>query len=62
MRKLTKIEHVNEQRARRLLQKFGTYDAVMNASYQQLVNTYYIGEVTAKSIHRTKNSDPGNLL
>lgn len=62
IRKLTQIKNVNRRRAERLVDKFGSYDAVMEASYQQLLNTHYIGEVTAKSIRGESGSDPSGLL
>lgn len=62
VRKLMTIENVNRERAQRLIDRFGSYDAVMDASYQQLVDTYYIGEVTARSVFNEGKSNPSSLI
>lgn len=62
VRKLMAVENVNRERAQRLLDRFGSYDAVMGASYQQLIDTYYIGEVTARSVFNEGKSEPSSLL
>lgn len=49
--KLMEFDKVNEERATRLLKEFGSYESVMNATYEQLLETHYIGQETAKSIH-----------
>lgn len=60
--KLMKFDKVNERRARRLLKDFGSYEAVMNATYDELISTHYIGKKTAKEIYHNSSADPASLL
>lgn len=62
MRRLMDIPHVNHQRARRLLEEFDSYEAVMSASYNQLIETHYIGETTARSVFNEGRREPEKLL
>lgn len=62
IRKLMAIDNVNYKRAKRLLDKFGSYEDVTDASYNQLVETHYIGEVTARSIFNRGRSRPESLV
>lgn len=62
VRKLMQFDHVNYQRAKRLLKEFGSYEDVMGASYHKLMETHYIGEKTANSIFHKKQTKPTNLL
>lgn len=61
-RRLMAIENVNYKRARRLLEKFGSYENVMSASYRQLIETHYIGEVTARSVFNAGRRRPKKLV
>lgn len=61
-RRLTDIDNVNRQRAERLLDEFGSYEAVMSASYNRLIETHYIGETTARSVFNSGRSEPESLV
>lgn len=62
VRKLMDYDDVNYRRAKRLVKELGSYEAVTEASYQQLLDVHYIGETTAKSIYEANREEPQSLL
>jgi len=61
-RRLLQIDYVNYRRAQRLMDRFDSYDSVMKASFDQLMETHYIGETTARSVFNHTRSDPETLV
>ena len=60
--KLMRFDNVDERRARRLLNDFGDYEGVINASYRDLLEVHYIGEKTANEIYQKSKRESTQSL
>lgn len=60
-RRLQRIEGVDEVKAQRLVDKFGTYDDIRNTSIHELQEVHGIGPILARRINPPEGLVPGDL-